>query len=292
MRDDDPADLVHDEFASALLGDTPFGWPILGTNDSIRSLQRSQVAGYYHRRYQLPRMVVAIAGAVEHKAAVALVKRAFGQHLMGESAPTTPRHGTALPGRPARPVHVVEQDTEQANLLLGMTGLSRHDDRRFTLGVLSTALGGGMSSRLFQRIREDRGLAYSVYSYSSQFAAGGVFGLYAGCQPGKADEVLSIMHEELSDIAAHGLPADEVERGKGQLRGATVLGLEDPSSRMSRIGKSELGYGDVLGVDDLLARIDAVTPSAVAELAAYLLTRPRCLTVVGPFGTHDFDGHA
>ncbi len=291
MRDDDPADLVHDEFASALLGDTPFGRPILGTNESIAALRRSQVAGYYHRRYQLPKMVVAIAGAVEHKTAVALVKRAFGGHLTGAASPVEPRHGTPLPTRPAQPVRVVSQDTEQANLLLGMAGLSRHDDERFALGVLSTALGGGMSSRLFQRIREDRGLAYSVYSFAAQFAAGGIFGLYAGCQPGKADEVLSIMQQELADVATHGMSADEVERGKGQLRGATVLGLEDPSSRMSRIGKSELGYGDVLGVDDLLARIDAVTPAALADLAADLLNRPRCLTVVGPFGTHDFDGH-
>jgi predicted Zn-dependent peptidase len=235
-------------------------------------------------------MVVSIAGAVEHSAAVAMVRRGFGDRLGGAADPASVRRGRFPSPRPAEPVRIVVEDTEQANVILGMAGLSRHDSRRFTLAVLSTALGGGMSSRLFQRIREDRGLAYSVHSFTAQYAAGGVFGLYAGCQPGKTDEVLSLMRAELTEIAARGLPPEEVERGKGQVRGATILGLEDPGSRMTRIGKSELGFGDVLGVDELLARIDAVSVADVADLAAYLLNRPRCLTVVGPFDTHDFDG--
>jgi predicted Zn-dependent peptidase len=156
--------------------------------------------------------------------------------------------------------------------------------------VLSAALGGGMSSRLFQRIREERGLAYSVYSFSSSYSDAGMFGVYAGCQPGKTDEVLSLIVAELDAAARGELTADEIERGKGQMRGATVLGLEDAGSRMTRIGKSETIYGEVLGVDELLARIDVVTPTDVAELADDLLNRARCLTVVGPFGAHDFDG--
>ena len=185
---------------------------------------------------------------------------------------------------------VIGEDTEQANLVLGMYGLSRHDPRRFAVGVLSAALGGGMSSRLFQRIREERGLAYSVYSFAHGYADAGQFGVYAGCQPGKVDEVLGLMREELDAVAAGGLTAAEIERGKGQMRGSIVLGLEDSGSRMTRIGKSELRYGDVMGLDELLAEVDAVTPDDVAEVAAELLARPRCLTVVGPFGEHDFDG--
>jgi predicted Zn-dependent peptidase len=147
-----------------------------------------------------------------------------------------------------------------------------------------------MSSRLFQRIREERGLAYSVYSYTSSFADTGLFGVYAGCQPGKADEVLALMAAEL-DAAARGELSDaEIERGKGQMRGSIVLGLEDAGSRMTRLGKSELAYDEVLGVDELLARIDAVTAADVAQVAARVLERPRCLAVVGPFGEHDFDG--
>jgi predicted Zn-dependent peptidase len=290
MRDDEPSDLVFDEFATALLGDTPFGRPILGTVASISTLRRSQVAGYYRRRYQTPRMVVAIAGAVEHRLAATRVRRAFGDRLEGLAEPADVRRGRFPPVAPAQPSRVVTQDSEQANLILGLSGLSRHDDRRFAQAVLSTVLGGGMSSRLFQHIREDRGLAYSVHSFTSQFAAGGIFGLYAGCQPGKTDEVLTLMNAELADLAAHGLTAAEVERGKGQVRGATILGLEEPASRMTRIGKSELGFGDVIGVDEVLARIDAVSAADVADVAAYLLSRPRCLTVVGPFGAHDFDG--
>jgi predicted Zn-dependent peptidase len=175
-------------------------------------------------------------------------------------------------------------------VVLGCHGLSRHDPRRFAAGVLSSALGGGMSSRLFQRVREERGLAYSVYSFTSGYADAGIFGVYAGCQPGKTDEVLSLIRAELDSAARGDLTEAEIERGKGQMRGATVLGLEDAGSRMSRIGKSEVAYGDIIGLDEVLARVDAVTPADVADIAAELLSRPRCLTVVGPFDEHDFDG--
>jgi predicted Zn-dependent peptidase len=236
-------------------------------------------------------MVVSVAGNLDHTAVVRLVRRSFGGHVT-DVAPDRP--GVRATGdvslRPAHQTVVLSEDTEQANLVFGMHGLSRHDPRRFAVGVLSAALGGGMSSRLFQRIREERGLAYSVYSFAHGYRDVGQFGVYAGCQPGKADEVLGLMREELDAAARGSLSADEIERGKGQMRGGLVLGLEDSSSRMTRIGKSELSYGDVMGLDDLLAEIDAVTPDSVAEVAAELLGRPRCLTVVGPFGEHDFDG--
>lgn len=293
MRDDDPADLVHDEFATTLFGDRPLGRPILGTEESIHALTRRQINGYYRRRYTTDGMVVSVAGNIEHDAVLRLVRRAFAGRL-DVSLPTYPSRtsGDERLRPPSRAVHVVSDETEQANLVLGCHGLSRHDPRRFAIGVLSAALGGGMSSRLFQRIREERGLAYSVYSFSSSYSDAGMFGVYAGCQPGKADEVLSLIVAELDAAARGELDADEIERGKGQMRGATVLGLEDAGSRMTRIGKSETIYGEVLGVDELLARIDAVTRADVAALAADLLGRPRCLAVVGPFGDHDFDGAA
>jgi predicted Zn-dependent peptidase len=291
MRDDDPSDLVHDEFASALFGDAPLGRPILGTEASIHALTRRQIHGYYRRRYTADAMVVSVAGNVEHADVVRLVRDAFSGRLDESRGPLPPRpsaNGAPLPPKAAAAVRI--DDTEQANLVLGCHGLSRHDPRRFAVGVLSAALGGGMSSRLFQRVREERGLAYSVYSYSSGYADAGIFGVYAGCQPGKADEVLALVIAELDAAAKGDLTEAEVERGKGQMRGGTVLGLEDVGSRMTRIGKSEIIYGEVLGVDELLARIDAVTPAVVADLAAELLSRPRCLAVVGPFGAHDFDG--
>jgi predicted Zn-dependent peptidase len=167
--------------------------------------------------------------------------------------------------------------------VLGVPGLTRTDDRRFTLGVLNAALGGGMSSRLFQEIREKRGLAYSVYSYNHQYADTGLFGVYAGCLPKKVDEVLAICRDELEKVASHGITAEELERGKGQMRGGLVLGLEDTGSRMSRIGKGELVHGDYLSVDDVLGRIDAVDLDAISAVARDLLTADPTLAVVGPF---------
>jgi predicted Zn-dependent peptidase len=292
MRDDDPADLVHDDFATALFGDTPLGRPILGSEQSIAALSRRQIAGYYRRRYTPDAMVVSVAGNVEHAEVVRLVRRAFAGRLDPAREPVPPRTGGRGAGSlsPAQPVAVRPDDTEQANIILGCQGLSRHDPLRFALGVLSAALGGGMSSRLFQRIREERGLAYSVYSFTTGYADTGLFGVYAGCQPGKADEVLTLITAELAAVSAGHLSDAEIERGKGQMRGGTVLGLEDAGSRMTRIGKSELAYGEVLGVDELLARIDAVRAEDVAAAAAAVLERPACLTVVGPFGAHDFDG--
>ncbi|HZC71421.1 MAG TPA: pitrilysin family protein [Jatrophihabitans sp.] len=291
MRDDDPADLVHDEFAAALFGDVPLGRPILGTAGSIHALSRRQVHGYYRRRYTADGMVVAVAGNVDHGEVVRMVRRAFEASLDASRGTRAARAAAnGAPPLPNRGAAVRVDDTEQANLVLGCHGLSRHDPRRFAVGVLSAALGGGMSSRLFQRVREERGLAYSVYSFSSGYTDAGMFGVYAGCQPGKADEVLALVLAELDGAARGELTDAEIERGKGQMRGATVLGLEDGCSRMTRIGKSEIIYGEVLGVDELLARIDAITPSDVAELAGDLLRRPRSLAVVGPFGEHDFDG--
>jgi predicted Zn-dependent peptidase len=178
---------------------------------------------------------------------------------------------------------VQSRPTEQAHLVLGVPGLSRLDDRRFALGVLNSVLGGGMSSRLFQEVREKRGLAYSVYSYNAQYADSGLFGVYAGCLPEKVDQVLSLCRAEIEKVMERGITPEELARGKGQLRGSLVLGLEDTGSRMSRIGKSELVYGDLLGIGELLDLISAVTLEDVATVASELLAAPRTLAVIGPF---------
>jgi len=290
MRDDDPTDALYELFSEAMFGDSSLGRPVIGNVGSIESMRRDQIASYYRRRY-LPRsMVVAAAGRLDHAAVVRQVKRAFGTLLSGPPEPDPARTGPNMAGsKPAHSVRVLHRPTEQAHLMMGMRGLSRHDERRFALSVLSTALGGGASSRLFQEIRENRGLVYSIYSFVSHYAATGTFGVYAGCQPGKADEVLAIVSDQLADIVANGLTDDEIARGKGQIRGGMVLGMEDAESRMSRLGKSELSYGETMDLDELLGRVDAVTPEAVQEVAAVVLTRPTCLGVVGPFAEHDFD---
>lgn len=166
-------------------------------------------------------------------------------------------------------------------MVLGMPGLARTDERRWALGVLNTALGGGMSSRLFQEVREKRGLAYSVYSYTSGFADCGLFGVYAGW-PGQVHDVLKICRDELAKVASEGLTDDEIARAVGQLSGSTVLGLEDTGALMNRIGKSELCWGTQMSVDDMLDRIAAVTPDEVREVARDVLDQRPSLSVIGP----------
>lgn len=288
MNDDDPSDVVHEAFAAQLFGDTPLGRPILGTADSINEITRDQIADHYAARYRPESLVVAVAGNVQHDRVVTLIREAFGT-ILGDAMPQPPR----LSGPGARQVEagvrLVSRRTEQANVVLGTGALARTDERRFALGVLNAALGGGMSSRLFQEVREKRGLAYSVYSFVSHHADCGMFGVYAGCLPAKTDEVLAICREEIEKVAATGISDAELDRGKGQMRGSTVLGLEDPSSRMSRLGKSELVYPRLEPVEEILQKIEAVTHDDVRDVAALVLDQPKVLAVVGPFdGGADF----
>ena len=292
MNDDDPSDTVHEAFVGQLFGDTPLGRPILGSVDSINSITREQIAEHYRARYTPDHLVVAAAGSLDHDVVVEHARREFAHVLGGETPPAGPRLSTpggpppvaaAAGGEPGRGVRLVSRGIEQANLILGCQGLSRTDDRRFALGVLNAALGGGMSSRLFQEVREKRGLAYSVYSFTSQHADTGMWGVYVGCLPSKADEVLAICRDEIAKVVSGGLSDAELDRGKGQVRGSMVLGLEDPSSRMSRLGKSELVYPRLEPVDEILASIEAVSHDAVRSVAQEILARPKVLAVVGPY---------
>src|SRR5262252_1166547 len=284
MNGDEPSDTVHEAFAAQLFGDTPLGRPILGTVASINEITRDQIAHHYAVRYTPPDLVVAVAGNVDHDAVTRQVRGAFGAALTGATAPTPPRLAdTDRSLAVGTGVRLVPRTIEQANLVLGCAAMSRTDEDRFALGVLNAALGGGMSSRLFQEVREKRGLAYSVYSFASQHAETGLWGVYVGCLPAKADEVLAICQEEIAKVVDGGLTDAELDRGKGQLRGSLVLGLEDPSSRMSRLGKSELVYSRLEPVDEILASIEAVTHDDVRRVAAEILGRPKVLAVVGPF---------
>jgi predicted Zn-dependent peptidase len=289
MRDDEPADAVHDLFAETLFGDSPLGRSVLGTVESIEGLTRDDVDGWYRGRYAVPSIVVAAAGRVDHAQVVELVTAAFGDRLSGDARPAPLRRGEDVPHQPASPTGLLHRRTEQTHLLLGSTALGRLDERRYAAAVLETAVGGGMSSRLFQEIREKRGLVYSVGSSLSHYAGTGAFSVYAGCSPKRVPEVLRLVREELARVAADGLTAEEVARGRGQLKGGLVLGLEDTGSRMSRLGKSELSYGEYLPVREVLARLEAVTEQQVREVAADLFTRPTCLAVVGPYRAADLD---
>jgi predicted Zn-dependent peptidase len=291
MNDDDPSETAHEAFTAKLFGDSPLGRPILGTVDSINSIGRDQIAEHYHARYTAPHVVVAAAGNLTHEAVVDQVRRGFAASADGAAdlLPAAPRLGGAVyQGEgPQAGVQLISRGIEQANLVFGCEGLARNDNRRFALGVLNAALGGGMSSRLFQEVREKRGLAYSVYSFNSQLADTGVWGVYVGCLPAKADEVLTICRDEIDKVVQTGLSDAELVRGKGQLRGSIVLGLEDPSSRMSRLGKSELVYPRLEPIEEILGSIESVTHDDVRAVAADILSRPRALAVVGPFDDED-----
>src|ERR1700689_5089917 len=286
MNEDDPSDTAHEAFTAKLFGDTPLGRPILGTTDSINAITRDQIFEHYRARYSPEHLVVAAAGNLDHDTVVELVRQAFGAVLATRAA-AEPAPARLAGDQPVSQAGVgttlVSRSIEQANLVLGCEALARTDDRRFALGVLNAAFGGGMSSRLFQEVREKRGLAYSVDSFSGQHADTGMWGIYVGCLPSKADDVLAICAAEIPRLVEGGLTDAELARGKGQVRGSIVLGLEDPSSRMSRLGKSELVYPRLEPVDEVIAAIDAVTHDDIRAVAADILTRPKALAVVGPF---------
>ena len=283
MHDDDPDDVVHNLFAELAWGvDSPLGRSIAGTEASITGLDRARIRRFYKRHYRPDNMVVAVAGNLDHARVVRQVRTAFGRagFLTDAGAPTAPRttrrtkvfSGRADANRPF----------EQVNVVLGMEGLPRDHEDRFALGVLNTALGGGTSSRLFQEVRERRGLAYSVYSFTSHHAESGLVGVAVGCLPAKLDDVLDVVRHELAKVAEEGITAEELRIGKGQLRGGLVLGLEDSASRMSRLGRAELVHDELLDIDDVLAQIDAVSLEQVRAVAAEVFSRPEILAVVGP----------
>jgi predicted Zn-dependent peptidase len=284
MNADEISDHIHDLFAEQLWAGSALGRPITGTPETVAGLSRARIAGWYRRRYRPADIVVSVAGNVDHAHVVRLVRKAFERHwITAEAEPSEVRvggRGVASYGG----VAVHHRDLEQAHLVFGMPGLVRTDERRYAAGVLHAIVGGGMSSRLFQEVRERRGLAYSVGTFGSAYADAGMVGVYAGTLPQKATEVLDVIRSELAAVAAGGLTPEEVARGKGQLRGSVVMGLEDTGAKMTRIAKAELVYGELPGVDEILRRIDAVTLDDLHDLAAGLYAGEPALTVVGPFG--------
>ncbi|NNH74981.1 insulinase family protein [Nocardia uniformis] len=283
MRDDDPEDMCGDAFLTALFGDHPIGRPVIGSIETIEEMQASQLRSFHLRRYRPDRMVVAVAGNIEHEHTVELVARAFAERLDPARDPAPRREGKFRPrGNPE--LIRMYRDSEQAHLTFGTRAFGRHDgEKRWPLSVLNTVLGGGLSSRLFQRIREERGLAYSVYSSVDTFADTGAFSVYIGCQPDNLGQVATLARNVLEDVAENGITDAECARAKGSLRGGLVLGLEDSGSRMNRIGRSELSYGNHRSVSETLARIDEVTTHEVSAIARTLLSRPFGAAVAGPY---------
>ncbi len=260
MYEDDPQDKVFDVLGRAVFGDHPLGRAVIGRADVIRSARREGVAEFHDARYVPGNVVIAAAGSVDHDELVAMA-RDSGPSAAGE-APTV---GPAP--EPGAPVVLFERkDTEQYHVCLGAPGVSRHDDRRFALRVLDAILGGTSSSRLFQEIREKRGLAYSVYSFSSQYADTGQVGVYLGTGPEQLAEAMRVLTSELDRMREDPASADELTRAKENVKGRLVLSLESTSTRMNRLGASTLTGVPLLSVDELIDRIDAVTGDDVREL--------------------------
>ena len=290
MHEDSPEDVVHDLFTQTLWPEHPLGRPILGTVETIHAATRASVARFYRSHYVPGNLVVAAAGNLRHEDLVAMLRRRMqtGRELKpGGASGWNLRAAKHSPDPSGRSL-VKRRKTEQANICLGTNGLTRSDPERFAFLVVNTALGGGMSSRLFQEIREKRGLAYSVYSYHAQYTEAGLFTCYAGCTPGRAQEVIGLLRRELANMRDGGLTLEEFERAKGHVKGSMVLSLEDPGGRMSRLGKSEISHGEILSVDQSLKRIQSVTLQDARAVAERVLSQPMTLTVLGPFGKTAF----
>jgi predicted Zn-dependent peptidase len=289
MHEDTPDDLIHDLLNETLWPDHPLGRPILGTVESITAASREQVRRFYKRHYVPASFVVSAAGNLQHEALLELISRYMdtGPVRREGQGGWNMRQGGNAP-RPSGNVVVRRRKTEQAHICIGTNGVSRADPDRFAFGVVNNAIGGGMSSRLFQEVRERRGLAYSVYSYHTMYVEAGLFAAYAGTTPARAHQVLEIVREQLHDVADGGLTEEEFERAKGHLKGSLVLSLDDPSGRMSRLGKSELSHGEILTVNQILSRIEAVTLDDARRAAKRVLSQPYALAVLGPFDRKAF----
>lgn len=295
MADDDPSDVTSERFFEAVLGEHPLGRPIGGNPETISAVTRDAVWAHYRSNYRAQDVVITVAGAVDHDELVAQVSAAFIRadwNLDSVAAPVERRSADGDLIERGAPLVVVQRPIEQANLILGVPGLAAADPRRATLTVLNSILGGGMSSRLFQEIREKRGLAYSVYSFAPSYSDAGLFGIYAGCSPAKTTQVAELMLSEFRGIASRGVTDEEMRRASGQLSGASALALEDSDTRMSRLGRSELTLGEFLDLDESLRRIAMVTPQDVRELAEELAARPLSVAAVGTVPDNAFEGLA
>jgi predicted Zn-dependent peptidase len=281
MYDDAPQELVHDLIADAVFGDHPLGRPVIGTAEVIASIPKQSIARYHSQMYVPGNIVVAAAGNVEHERVVELVSRALEQRATaGAGQPNVrPPLVQAAPPR----LRFQQKDTEQYHVCLAAPGISRSDRRRFAASLLDSILGGSASSRLFQEIREKRGMAYAVYSFVSQYTDTGQIGVYLGTREDNLAEALAITAEQISDIAGGNLPAREVERAKENLKGRILLSMESTSTRMNRLGKSLIADSELLSLDRIVAEIDAVEPASVSALAASLLEPERLSAAcIGP----------
>jgi predicted Zn-dependent peptidase len=285
MHADEPADLAAEQWQSSLFPDHALGRDTLGTASTVRALEATDIRGFFEHHYRPGNMVVSVAGDCTHDAVAADLERRFAGTLGGAAPPRT------APGPETAQLQVVRRPTEQAHVVYGVRSVSRFDDRRWALAVLNHVLGGGLSSRLFQKVREERGLAYSVWSERAAYQDAGSLAVVVGTAPEHVSEVLRIVAGELELLAVHGITDRELAVAQGNIRAEMLLSGEDSGARMSRIGAAALLHGEVRSVDEILARIEAVGLEDVLAVADQLVQAPRTLSAVGPFDEDAFDDH-
>jgi predicted Zn-dependent peptidase len=285
MHADEPADLVAEQWQSSLFIGHPLGRDTLGTQATVGALDADAIRQFFEHHYRPGNMVVSVAGDCTHEGVAADLEERFAGQPGGASPVRTP------PGTEADRLHVVRRPTEQAHLIYGVRSVSRFDERRWALAVLNHVLGGGLSSRLFQKIREERGLAYSVWSERAAYQDAGSLAVVVGTAPDNVDEVLRIVSGELELLAEHGITDRELAVTKGNLRAELLLSGEDSGARMGRIGASMLLHGEVPTIDQVLGRLDAVGCDDVLAQALELVESPRTLSAVGPFDEDAFTDH-
>jgi len=286
MHADEPSDEAAEQSSATLFPDHPLGREVLGTESSVSDMTADRIRTFFDEHYLPGNMVVAVAGALDHEAVVAGLDQRAGRSGGG----VTPTR--SAPDERVTPLAVTRRATEQAHVVLAARSVDRNDPSRYALAVLNHVLGGGLSSRLFQEIRERRGLAYSVWSERVAYVDAGFLSVGLGTGPEHVAEVLDIVTEELARLGADGITERELAIAKGNLRAETLLACEDSGARMSRIGAGMLLHGEVLTVDEVLARVEALTLADVHEAARAVVAAPRTLSVVGPFDAGDFDAGA
>jgi predicted Zn-dependent peptidase len=285
MYEDAPQELVHDLIGEAVFGSHALGRPVIGTAEVISSVSRRSLRGYHRSYYSPGNVVVAAAGSVDHDELVALVQRSIDRRSETNGDRPRPRTALTRSPKPGRRFH--RKDTEQYHVCLAAPGFSRTDSRRFAASILDAILGGSASSRLFQEIREKRGLAYSVYSFLSQYADTGQVGIYVGTREDNLGEALAIASEQVADIAAGNLTVKELRRAQENLKGRLTLGMESTSARMTRLGKALVTDTEILSLDRLIAEIDAVDAEGVCTLAGELFAPERLsAAAIGPSEEH------
>lgn len=279
MYEDSPDELIHDIFSEHVWNEHPLGKPILGTEESIGALSREKIMSFLSEHYAPDNVVIAVAGKIKHEDVVAKLTDQFGTFKRGGRR--------VLEGTPVgqKVEYYQKKDTEQMHILLGVPGLGQDDDDIYAMHIFNNILGGGLSSRLFQEIREQRGLAYSVYSYHATYVDAGLFAVYAGTSPKNTKEVIECILQELKEIRQQGISESELARTKAQIKGGLYLGLEAVSSRMSRLGKTELTYNRVLSPEEVVGKLEKVTLEDVSRLIGRLWQREKIsIMTLGPAG--------